>query len=637
MSKMSNRNNLFEKKTDRAKRPPEQAPFLSNDELLEAARQMLSARLKLVDIRQESNPGKKKLRKAVVRDWKWSRYWHRSFKLTKKDVSFCRRVREHRLSRIEREILVTLVLNHLGLLENNSYSSCGRILSVLGIEGTGVIQALRAMTPEGTLMKSGLIAPEDTDTELKNQDLIVDPDLIDNMLEGKKKKLAGWSVKTEKEFFSKLPVFTEACNKKQDVIDDQERGYGSQGDTFKAERTLMRVYKGLCQTLKAHPKWKISRFLKNETDNSYYYLVILLVLLGKELGHFRASNELFKGGGLARVLSDAPQEVNNNLLLLCSEENLIRRKLIQPCGGNGTVLSNDLNTLRDVEFELTDQALKKMDICKRVAKKRSGEINIRKAKMRLKQVVLSDDIRKMLEMSIAQARNSKMILQQWGLGDIITYGRSVTLLFSGPPGVGKTACAEGFAHELKRPILVADYSDIQSCWIGATEKNIVRVFREAKESGAVLFWDEADAMFSDRNNSTVAWEARDLNVLLQELEKFEGVCILATNRKTVLDKALERRISLKIDFNRPDETMRLKIWKKMLPRKMPLAKNVDIQELAKADLSGGEIKNVVLNTARLALTRQNEKKGKIRMEDFRKAIELETEGKWGKTENSIGF
>ncbi len=172
--------------------------------------------------------------------------------------------------------------------------------------------------------------------------------------------------------------------------------------------------------------------------------------------------------------------------------------------------------------------------------------------------------------------------------------------------------------------------------MGQTEKNIVRVFREAKNQDAVLFWDEADAMFYDRDSARYNWEVRDVNVLLQQLEHFEGVCILATNRKITLDKALERRIALKIEFDRPGRNERRQIWKKLLPQKLPLARDMNLDQLSEANLAGGEIKNVVLNAARLAL--QRGKCGPVTLQDFQAAIEMETKNRWNaEYRKHIGF
>jgi SpoVK/Ycf46/Vps4 family AAA+-type ATPase len=230
-------------------------------------------------------------------------------------------------------------------------------------------------------------------------------------------------------------------------------------------------------------------------------------------------------------------------------------------------------------------------------------------------------------MVLAQARHGDKMLHQWGLAEVLPYGKTIGILLAGPPGTGKTACAEAIAHDLDRPILAVDYSQLQGCLVGQTEKNIVRVFREARTNQAVLFWDEADAVFYDRNTTRQSWEGRDVNVLLQELERFDGVCVLATNRKLVLDSALSRRVSVKVELARPDRELRSRIWRKLLPRKMPLAPCVDLERLVEADLSGGEIKNVIVNAARLALARSAS--AEVEMADLEQALKQERENRWG--------
>ena len=143
-------------------------------------------------------------------------------------------------------------------------------------------------------------------------------------------------------------------------------------------------------------------------------------------------------------------------------------------------------------------------------------------------------------------------------------------------------------------------------------------------------------MFYDRDSAQRNWEVRNVNVLLQELERFPGICILATNRKVSLDKALQRRITVKVEFDRPGRDDRRRIWEKLLPRKLPLARDVDLGRLCETDLTGGEIKNVVLNAARLAL--QRSETGPVTMEDFHEALEMERGGGWNDgARKRIGF
>jgi SpoVK/Ycf46/Vps4 family AAA+-type ATPase len=200
--------------------------------------------------------------------------------------------------------------------------------------------------------------------------------------------------------------------------------------------------------------------------------------------------------------------------------------------------------------------------------------------------------------------------------------------------VGKTACAEGIASDLGKAIVVASYAEIQNLFVGETEKNITRVFRQAREEDAVLFWDEADAIFFDRDQASRQWEVREVNVLLEELERHPGLCVLATNRKVSLDPAVERRITIKVEFAAPDREMRREIWRKLLPPRMPLAPDVDLDALAEYELVGGEIKNVLLNAARLALDRSP--RGAVRRSDFEAALEMDRAGRWGRVE-AIGF
>jgi AAA+ superfamily predicted ATPase len=378
-------------------------------------------------------------------------------------------------------------------------------------------------------------------------------------------------------------------------------------------------------TLAAHPEWPVSTFFGPGWKYGPKEKFVVLALLAKDLGHFPPGDDLFMGQGLARAVigpDETPEEV---FALLKPGGRLLADGVLRPCQGWTDVLSDDDSELADVEFELTEETLRKIGLEKTHRKKASGDGAVREPRVRLEQLVLSEEVREALRMAAAQVRNMDRLMGNWGLGKVLSYGRGMTLLFSGPPGVGKTACAEALAAEIGRPILVADYSEIENCFVGQTEKNVVRLFRDAKAHGAVLFLDEAEAMFYDRETAVRSWEGRDVNVLLQQIEKFDGVCILATNLKVRLDRALARRIRLKVEFAPPDRDDRLEIWKRLLPPELPLATDVDLAELAEADLTGGEIKNAVLNAATRAVARPDG--GPVTAEDFRAAVEMELRAK----------
>jgi hypothetical protein len=360
---------------------------------------------------------------------------------------------------------------------------------------------------------------------------------------------------------------------------------------------------------------------------------IFLILLGKEFCNLEADDTLFWGEGLALAVAGDHGEFLERLKLLHPKSELIRRGFVQASPGEEES-EGDLESIRKTGFELGDRSLQLLGLERKRVKK-DEHSRVRRPRMQMDRLVLSAGVRRSLDMAVAQARHAGVLTRKWGLGDTISYGRAVTILFSGPPGVGKTACAEAMAHELGKPILVIDYSQIQNCWVGQTEKNIVRAFRAARKHDAVLFWDEADAMFYNRDNSRQTFEVRAVNVLLQEIEKSEGMCILATNRKVSLDPALERRISLRVEFERPDRKMRVEIWKRLLPERLPVAEDVDVSKLAEEELTGGEIKNVVLNAARLALVRGA--RGPVGMGDFVEALGMERAGRWSGGRGRIGF
>ena len=234
----------------------------------------------------------------------------------------------------------------------------------------------------------------------------------------------------------------------------------------------------------------------------------------------------------------------------------------------------------------------------------------------LADVVLPPQTRRTLDQALGEVRNHNLIFQRWGLGERHATGRGLAFNFAGPPGTGKTICAEAIAHELGRKLLVVDYAEAESMWIGETPKNIVATFRAAVEQNAVLFFDEADAIASRRSaGSPLRYERESnltVNVLLRELEAFNGIVIFATNLAANFDPAFERRIRTHVLFEMPGVEERARIWQLQLhPKKTPVAPDVDFRQLAERyAMSGGDIKNAVIKAAAAAAAEPGSDLGK---------------------------
>jgi SpoVK/Ycf46/Vps4 family AAA+-type ATPase len=221
-------------------------------------------------------------------------------------------------------------------------------------------------------------------------------------------------------------------------------------------------------------------------------------------------------------------------------------------------------------------------------------------------VILPPDTRRALDQALMHVTRHDLIFNRWGLGERHPTGLALAFNFAGAPGTGKTICAEAIAHTLGRRLLIVRYAEVESMWMGATPKNITNVFRLAREENAVLLFDEADAIASRRSSSLDHSTTREsnavINVLLQELERFNGVVIFATNLAANFDPAFERRIRTHVLFEMPGVTEREQIWRvQMHPRLTPLAEDVDFRALAERyEVTGGDIRNAVLKAAMAA-------------------------------------
>lgn len=223
-------------------------------------------------------------------------------------------------------------------------------------------------------------------------------------------------------------------------------------------------------------------------------------------------------------------------------------------------------------------------------------------KYKFSNMILDKSTKQQLERAITLIRNQKLIFEDWGFKEIDPYTKTI-LCFYGSPGTGKTMCANALANELGKKILIASYASIESKWVGEGPKNLRKIFQDAEEQDAILFFDEADSFLSKRVQSAETGSDKHYNRMSNEmfqlLENYNGIIIFATNLVTDFDKAFKSRILAFIEFSLPDEDTRARLIQIMTPRDLPMSKPLtvnELQELAAVidGFSGREIRKGML-------------------------------------------
>ena len=217
-------------------------------------------------------------------------------------------------------------------------------------------------------------------------------------------------------------------------------------------------------------------------------------------------------------------------------------------------------------------------------------------------LVLPEKQKRLLKQVALCLRQRAKVYDKWGFASKGTRGLGITALFAGPSGTGKTMAGEVLANELRLDLYVIDLSQVVSKYIGETEKNLRRVFDAAEDGGAILFFDEADALFGKRSevkDSHDRYANIEVSYLLQRMEAYRGLAILTTNRKSALDQAFLRRIRFVVEFPFPDAAQRAEIWRRVFPRATP-TEGLRIDRLASLNAAGGNIRNIAMWAAFLA-------------------------------------
>lgn len=245
------------------------------------------------------------------------------------------------------------------------------------------------------------------------------------------------------------------------------------------------------------------------------------------------------------------------------------------------------------------------------AARRSAMFVVEAPRRRLADLVLSAPAQRQLAALLTKIRHHQVLYVDFGLGEIDPDGGRTAINLYGPPGTGKTFAAEAIAHELGLALLRANYAEVESKFVGETAKNIKAAFQKARETGAVLFFDEADSILGRRlsivSQSTDHAVNVSRSVMLMELDRFSGVTIFATNLAANYDPAFVRRLLGHVEMGLPDAEARRRLWRYHIPARLPVDLDAAAWErlVAETDgLAGGDILNIVVQAAAMALARE---------------------------------
>lgn len=238
-------------------------------------------------------------------------------------------------------------------------------------------------------------------------------------------------------------------------------------------------------------------------------------------------------------------------------------------------------------------------------------------------IILPEDQKKQLAEICNQVRYRHVVYNDWGFGQKLARGKGLNILFSGPSGTGKTMAAEIMGNKLSIDVYKIDLSTIISKYIGETEKNLDCVFRDGATANAIIFFDEADSIFGKRSevrDSHDRYANVEISYLLQKIDDYDGIIIMATNLRKNMDEAFTRRMHFCVEFPIPGAADRYRIWQRMFPGKAPMARDIDIAFLARQfTITGGSIRNVVITSAFLSA----QDGGLIEMENIIRAVKRE--------------
>lgn len=298
------------------------------------------------------------------------------------------------------------------------------------------------------------------------------------------------------------------------------------------------------------------------------------------------------------ALGPAASNLNGNIESIVSQFNLSTRAIHNACA---EALGNVEEDIFLIDPEKFDSLL--WDACLKQSRPRLDHLAQRIEPVATwNELILPEPQTRMLHEIAMHVKQRFKVYEEWGFGSRGSRGLGISALFTGDSGTGKTMAAEVIANELNLDLYRIDLSQVVSKYIGETEKNLRRVFDAAEEGGAILLFDEADALFGKRSevkDSHDRYANIEISYLLQRMEAYRGLAILTTNMKSALDSAFLRRIRFIVQFPFPDILQRAGIWQHIFPPDTPTDK-LDVNKLARLNVAGGNIRNIALNAAFLA-------------------------------------
>lgn len=291
-------------------------------------------------------------------------------------------------------------------------------------------------------------------------------------------------------------------------------------------------------------------------------------------------------------LGEATEELNGHLEVITSQFNLPSTTIKAAC-----------STLEIEPKEGDSVGDRLWQFCRLQARPRLEDLAVRiETKATWDDLILPRQHKQTLYQMVAHLRQRVRVYEDWGFAGNERRGLGISALFSGQSGTGKTLAAGIIARELKLDLYRIDLSSVVSKYIGETEKNLKQVFQAAETGGAILLFDEADALFGKRSevqDSRDRYANMEVSYLLQSIEAYQGLCVLTTNLKGAIDQAFLRRIRFIVQFPFPDRDSREAIWKRIFPTKTP-TEGLDSRKLSNLNVAGGNIRNIALNAAFLA-------------------------------------